>query len=196
MTQSGLNAMNFATDGNGSLISSATSADSMTNTLQWGNAYQFKLGSAIDSGDFTTLYDKYKILMVKIKIMYQAESATSGGASVLPIFNYCTDYDDSVAPTSLNNVATKQRARSLVLSANKPITITLRPKVAVPVYQGVLTAYSVNKAPYVDCVYPDVLHYGLKTWINNFYTPTGANTKLQYNQLITYRFATLSNKPN
>lgn len=170
--------MNFATDGNTSLISTATSADSMTNTIQWGNAYQFKLGSVIDSSDFTTLYDKYKILMVKLKILYQADSASPGATSVLPIFNYCTDFDDAVAPTSLNIVNTKQKARSVILSANKPITITLRPKVAVPVYQGVLTAYSVSKAPYVDCVYPDVLHYGVKSWINNFHTPSGANNQI------------------
>lgn len=166
------------TDGNGCLSIGTTGADSMSNTIQWGNSYLFKLSSVIDSTDFTNLYDRYKINGIRLKIMYQADSASVGGLGVLPIFNYCPDYDDAAVPSSLNAVETKQKARSIILTANKPVSIFVKPKVASALYQSLLTGYAVSKAPFINSTYPDVQHYGLKTWINNFYAPAGANNQI------------------
>lgn len=177
ITQTSANNVSI-TDGNGCLSISAVGADSMSNTIQWGNSYLFKLSSVVDSGDFTNLYDRYKINGVRLKIMYQADSASVGGLGVLPIFNYCADYDDATVPSALNTVQTKLRARSVVLTANKPVSIYLKPKVATAMYQSLLTGYAVTKAPFINSTYPDVQHYGLKTWINNFYAPAGANNQI------------------
>lgn len=177
LTQTGVGAIT-TTDGNGSLFTGTVVADSMTNTYQWGNAWLFKLSSVIDSSDFTNLYDKYKINGVRLKIMYQAETASVGGTGVLPIFNYAIDADDATVPSSLNTVETKGNARSLILTANKPISIFIRPKVASALYQSLLTGYEVKKAPFINCTYPDVQHFGLKAWINNFYAPSGANNQI------------------
>lgn len=187
MTQIGLNQVTLSQDGNGSAFITPLSAgvlptDSMSNTVQFGNSYIFKLSSVIDSSDLTNLFDKYKINGVKLKIMYQADSASVGGSGVFPIFNYCYDGDDATIPTSLNQVESKAKARSVVLSANKPVSIFIKPKVASYLYSTVSGApvpgYSVTKAPYINSTYSDVQHYGLKTWINNFYAPTNANNQI------------------
>jgi len=178
ITQSGLNTINSATDGNGSMFTLASAADSMTNTIQWGNSFVFKLSSIVDQNDFVNLFDRYKIVGVKLKIMYQAESASAGGLGVLPIFNYAIDNDDAAIPSSLNTIMSKQRSKSVVLTANRPISIYVKPKVAVAVYQSLLTGYSSQSSQFINATYPDVQHYGLKTWINNFYAPGGANNQI------------------
>lgn len=178
ITQTGLNTINTSTDGNGSMFTGTVSSDSMTNTIQWGNAFLFKLNSIIDPNDFVQLYDRYKINGIKLKIMYQADSASAGGLGVLPIMNFAYDHDDASPPSSLNGVNTKSTARQVVLSANRTVSIFIKPKVSSSLYQGAFTGYSVQRPPYIDISSPDVQHYGLKTWINNFYAPTGANNQI------------------
>lgn len=177
ITQNAANSI-VTTDGNGSLITSATSADSMSNTIQWGNAFNFKLSSVIDANDFVQLYERYKINGVKLKIMYQADSASVGGQGVLPILNFAYDHDDAVAPSSLNSVNSRSTAKQVVLNANRTVSIYIKPKVAAALFQGVFSGYSVQRPPYIDISSADVQHYGLKMWINNFYTPTGANNQI------------------
>lgn len=152
--------------------------DSMTNTIQWGNSFIFKLSSVIDPADFTNLYDKYKIVGVRLKVMYQANSASTGGVSVLPIINYSIDHDDASVPTSLNNVECKAFAKSRILTGDKPLNLYLKPKVAVGLYQGAFTGYGIPGSTWINSSSPDVQHYGVKFWINNFYAPTGANNQI------------------
>lgn len=177
ITQTGAGAITL-TDGAGSSFISSTSADSMTNTIQWGTSMLFKLSSVIDSGDFTNLYDKYKIVGVKLKIMYQANTASTGGNSVMPVITYNVDHDDAAIPSSLNTVSTKAAARSRILTADRPINIYIKPKPAVALYQGIFSGFGSGNSMYVNSSSPDVQHFGLKFWINNFYTPAGANNQI------------------
>lgn len=178
ITQTAAGAITVTDNGTGAIATSSTTSDSMTNTIQWGNAFMFKLSNVIESADFVNLFDRYKILGVKLKVMYQSETASVGSQGCLPIFNYASDFDDFSPPSSLNAVEAKQRARSVILTANRPVNIYVKPKVAAALYQSLLTGYEVKKAPFINSTYPDVQHYGVKTWINNFYAPAGANNQI------------------
>lgn len=156
-------------------------ADNMTNTVQFGNSFQFKLSSVIDSNEFTSLFDRYKIAAVKLRIMYQADSASVGGAGILPVITYSPDMTDAIAPSSYPEIATKAAAKSTILNADRPINILLRPRALQQLDNsaGGVSGLGVTKSMYITSTYPDAVHYGFKFWVQNFYAPTGANNQIQ-----------------
>lgn len=176
-TQTATNTVSISGDTTSGFIGSMA-GDSMINTIQWGGSFVFKLSSVIDPADFTNLYDKYRLVGVRLKILYQANTASTGGASVLPVINYAVDHDDAAVPSSLNQVEAKAGAKTRILTADKPVNIYLKPKVAVGVYQGAFSGYGMMSNMYINSATPDVQHYGFKLWINNFYTPAGANNQI------------------
>lgn len=173
-------AVTLAATGSSSCAISTVSLDNMTNTVQFGNSYVFKLSSVVDYTDLTQLFDRYKITGVGLKLMYQASEATPGGAGVLPIFNYAWDYDDSDTPPSLNSVNTKASSRSIILSANRPVSVYVKCKVPLALNNpsGLNSGFGVVRPMWVNSSYPDLSHFGFKTWINNFYAPAGANNQI------------------
>lgn len=178
ITQTAANTVALTGDTTSGFLGSSAS-DSMTSTIQWGNSFIFKLSSVIDSSDFLNLYDKYKIVGVRLKVMYQANVASTGGLSVLPVINYCVDHDDAAIPSSLNQVETKAAAKTRILTADKPLSIYFKPKTALGLYQGAFTGYGIpNGSQWVNSSSPDVQHYGFKIWVNNFYAPAGANNQI------------------
>lgn len=169
-------------DGTGSLQVGALGSDGLTNTVQLGASFQFKLESVQTPSDFTTLFDRYKILGVKLKFMYQCDSASVGGLNIMPIINYCYDNDDASVPSSSATVIQKGACKTRVLTANREFSVYIKPKVANAIYQtgvsSVIPAYSSSNAPWINCDYMSAPHYGLKMWINNLYSPLGANNQI------------------
>lgn len=171
---------NSGYDGNGSQLLTAVTADSMANNYQFGASYLFKLSSVVDSSDFTNLYDKYKILGVKVRIMWQCNQASVSGTSVLPVISYSVDHDDNTVPSSLYAITTKATSKVKVLGQNNYVDIYIRPRVAGQLYNtALLSGYSTVKAPWINSTYNDVPHYGLKFWINNMYMATGINNQIE-----------------
>lgn len=153
--------------------------DDLPNTEQTGVGIQFQLDQAIDYTDFTALFDRYKIVGVKLKVMYQCNSAMSAYPGALPIMTYAFDCDDNTSPANKNAVATKLYAKTRVLNANRPFTIFFKPRITKQVYHGGITSgYTSEKSTWIDCSNPDVAHYGMKIWINNWLTDTDVANKL------------------
>lgn len=167
-------------DGNGSQFLTSVVADSMANCYQFGASYIFKLSSVVDPTDFTNLYDKYKILGVKLRIMMQSNSATVAGQSVLPIISYAADHDDAATPSNLYTITTKAGYKTKVLGVNKSyIDVYIKPKPAVAMYQGTFSGYGITGQPWCNSANPDIQHYGFKFWINNFYMPTNGMNQIE-----------------
>lgn len=167
-----------AYDGNGSQFLSSVSADSMTSCYQFGAAYIFKLSSVVDSSDFTNLYDKYKILGVKLRIIMQSNTANVGGTSVLPVISYCSDHDDAAIPSSLYQITTKAAYKTKVLGRSY-IDVYIKAKPAVAMYQGTFSGYGITGQPWCNSANPDIQHYGFKFWVNNFYMPSGGMNQIE-----------------
>lgn len=177
-------------DGAASLFMGASSVDTL-NTRQVGASMQFKLSSATDFGDFTALFDRYKITGIKLRFLYQSNIAnadSTSGSNSLPLLNYSFDADDAGVPTSLDEVQRKQYCHQKILNGNKTFSLYIKPRILKEVYaSAVSTGYNSAPATWLDSAYPNIPHYGVKMWLNNW---TPGNTK--FNQLTiqpTYYFA-------
>lgn len=158
---------------------SSMSSDSLTGCYQFGWSHSFSLNNVVGNGDFTTLFDRYKIVAVKYKIMFQCNTAAVNGSQVLPILHYVKDEDDVTIPTSLSSINQKALCKVRVMGATTMISYYIKPKVAKAVYQSaLLTAYSVDKAPYINSSYNSAPHYGIKAWMNQVYAVAANNTAI------------------
>lgn len=169
-----------ATGGN-SLFVGAASADTL-NTRQVGASIQFALNSTTDFGDFTNLFDRYKITGIKLKFLYQcnlANADSTTGTNSLPLLSYSFDADDAAVPGTIEEVQRKQYCKQKILNGNYSFSTFIKPRVLKQVYlTGLTDGYNSAPACWIDSAQPGVPHYGLKMWLNNW---TPGATKL--NQL-------------
>ena len=170
-----------ANNGNSSLFVGGTSTDT-ANTFQYGASMQFKLESVLDSNDFTNLYDRYKIVGVKLKFLYQSNLANSDsttGTNALPLISYAFDGDDASLPTGYLDLARKQYTHQKILNGNRFFSYYIKPRITKEIFNSpITTGYSSERACWLDCNSAGIPHFGVKMWINNW---NSGNTK--FNQL-------------
>lgn len=150
-------------------------ADNLTGHYQFGGSHYFSLSNVTASSDFTNLFEKYRITGVKYNIRFQSNMANVASNAVMPIIHWCFDDNDATVPSSLLDIQQKGGCR-MTEATTKGVTIMLRPKVSGMVYNnGISTGYSVVPKSWINTTYPNVQHFGIKFWVNNFYTGTGQN---------------------
>lgn len=144
--------------------------DTFASTQQFGIAASFRLKDVLTPTDFTDLFDRYKIVKVVLKMMYQSNvSSAYPGSDLLPIINYSFDADDAEVPPNLETVTTKGYCKNRVLNANRPFSWVCKPRIDKQIYNdGITTAYSSERACWIDCQNPTVQHFAFKAWVNNF----------------------------
>lgn len=178
MYVSAAGAIAYAGTDSGFAISSM-SADSLTGCYQFGWSHSFSLDNVVGYQDFTNLFDRYKIVAVKYKIMFQCNNAQVQGSQVLPILHYVKDEDDVAIPTALSSINQKALCKVKVLGATTMMSYYIKPKISKTIYNSALTsAYSVDKAPYINATYPSAPHYGIKAWVNQVYAVAANNTAI------------------
>lgn len=158
-------------DGIGSLQIGTPAVD-ILNTYMYGGSLQFKLESVVQAVDLVQLFDRYKIVGVKLKFLYQQNIGSVGSTtgSILPIMNYSFDADDVVPPTLATDVTKKQYCHTKVLNANRTFSLFIKPRQAI---QSNLSGAEVNfKAQWNNCANADIPHYGLKFFVNNWQATT------------------------
>jgi len=158
-----------------------------TGQYKFGGAMEFKLTDVPSTSDFTNLFDRYEIEQVDIEINNVHNSSTgTNGNTAMPVITYVPDFDDSAIPANASVISQYQRAKTWTFRGDgKPLKISLKPRVQVPVYQsGMTSAYSAGAAgTKVDLAYSAVPHYGLKLWLENCYsgtTPVVGQTNLTF----------------
>jgi hypothetical protein len=179
--------LNTATGGSwgvynlGTNFAVGTNANDFGGGFQFGVSASFSLKDVIDFADFTDLFDRYKILKVVLKIMYQTNIG-SGSTSILPVMNYSFDCDDADIPTSQNDVSRKGYAKTKILNANRPFSWVCRPRISKQVYDGNTPAYSSERPCWLDCTNTDVPHFAFKAWLRN--CPAGnVDNNSQFSQI-------------
>lgn len=159
-------------------------------TQQGGFGMEFKINACIESTDFTQLFDRYKIVGVKLKFLYQNNMSGipgTGATAPLPRITYAFDADDASVPANRLAVAVKGYAKERVLNGNRQFSVFIRPRLDKLVYQqGLTSAYSSERACWLDCVNDGVPHYGLKVWINNWYSDSSTSSQKLTIQPIYY----------
>lgn len=161
--------MRMKTKYNGSLLIKRTvKAYDGDITGEQGLAFQFNLSALPNVGEFTNLFDRYKITGVKLRIMFLANSNDTGVTSALsiPLIHYINDLDDAAPPTSENEILQKNFLKTRRL--DEPFTYFLKPKATSEVYASPSsTGYSVAKSMWIDGNSPNIPHFGFKAWIGN-----------------------------
>lgn len=140
---------------------------------------EFHLNDLSQYIDIQGICDRYKIVDVKVKAMYnatavQGSSVSASFPSFMPFIKYVTDQDDaSVQPTTEMNA--KMGLRSKTLAQGKLVSLRCKPRVAPLLYSGTTSAYAVpGKPQWINSGYVDTPHYGIKGYLENFVLQSNA----------------------
>lgn len=147
-------------------------------------AMSFSLNALPNSSEFTSLFDQYKIMKVKLRFIPFGDnvnlpiSTMTGTSSLMspggPLIT-AIDYDDTTAPTSAADLLQYQASR--VTPVPKPLSMTIRPKFAAEIYRsGLATGYGARSG-WLDTANADVPHYGIKYWMNS---PSALSSSFTY----------------
>jgi hypothetical protein len=145
------------------------SAVPLANYYDVNGGLEFALTDVLESTDFQSMFDNYKITTVVIRaILCNFSAATE---NIWPTIWYCPDYDDSIPP-SLTSLRVKQGAKHFTFGPDKrTCRIALKPRVAVQINNGMTTAYESAKPGWLDMAYPSIPHWGLKFYMTDLYMP-------------------------
>lgn len=122
---------------------------------------QFVLNDVPNVGEFTSLYDQYRILAVKVKLIPRASEADV--SQQLPNIGSVIDYDDQTALTAINDYTQYQNFK--MTRGNKIHSRYIKPRIAAEVFGGGVTTGFMPTKGWLDVAYPAVPHYGMKIYI-------------------------------
>lgn len=157
------------------------------------NAYVFTLNQLPSVGDFTSLFDQYKITGAKLQLTPALSEGISsplfGTASTLGYsrVHSVIDYDDASAPASEDQMLEYGSHKST--APFQKHSRFIRPKVLHEIYRSAIaTAYAPKSNTYLDMTNTDVPHYGIKVWISAPNTTAGTAGSIAYKVYQTLYF--------
>jgi hypothetical protein len=157
-----------------------TSFDVNDNTIY--QALSFKLNNITSYGEFSALFDYYKINMVVCTWTFSTQRSSGAAVAtsptvVAPIFRWYYDYNDNSIPTA-SQFRENQNIKSTNLS-NRTVTMKIRPKTLVQMYRSPTTTAYVNprREPWLETDNPEVPYYGIKYSVDGSYAG-GMGTQL------------------
>lgn len=160
-------------------------------------SFNFSL-SRVAGGDieFKSMFDKYKILGIRLKILYQHNTNDTAGKGLLPVlrYAYCDAENDN---DSLDQMKQRGTLRTIVLNQNKPQSIYIKnPKAFIdtdglntsgPTY---IAGRGLQPNQWISTeIGTDTIHGGLKAYLSNFYTTGAADHMHQITIEPTYYIA-------
>lgn len=143
------------------------------------------LNQLLNYTEFTTLFDKYKINWVRMRIYAGGNVASINGKGLLPSLVWSIDEDDAVLTgLTVDQIREKMGSKERQFPQDgRPISIFWKPRIAVTDAFGgnstTASGLSVKKADYVNATYAGLPHYGVKfalrdvnldTTVNGVYT--------------------------
>lgn len=142
----------------------------------------FQLANLPNPAEFTQLYDQYCIKAIKIKFVPRVTTSNA----LTPARNMWSviDYDDSVVPTSRDQLLQYQNLKTSTMTRTH--TRYFKPAVADEVYATTIaTGYGPVKNKWLDCTYDTIEHYGVKVCFDPL--PTGG--PISYDIITTFYLA-------
>lgn len=148
----------------GSIVSVGLNTPTLT-------SLSFKLSNVPGVGDFTSLFDQYKLTFVKLMFkLNQDPSAQTAVNSFYPTMYHSVDHDDVSAPTSIDDMRQHGRTRMSVLKPNRYTVIKIKPSVLYEVARDAslgTTTLAPKWRQWIDMAHTDTVHYGLKYALDN-----------------------------
>lgn len=155
-------------------------------------SWDFSLDMVANYGEFTSLFDNYKLNCVVIKFNWHTDASVNGETGEgCPIMHHYVDYNDSTAPLSLGEILTAGNHKQWMMNRASTKTIKVYPKPQSAMWRtGAATAYGPKKG-WINSVYSDVKHKGWKFWIdgtNGATVGTGTQTIGRLSYTCTFYF--------
>ncbi len=141
----------------------------------------FMLSEVPGAGDFTSLYDQYKIKGVSYKLLPRYNTAQTGSIQHTRVFSVL-DYDDDVASTSIGQLTQYQNLK--MTSSIVTHSRYLVPKSLAAVGDSGITPVSGSPGSrWVDVALSSLEHYGIKIGVQS------PGTAVTFDAMITYYLA-------
>lgn len=137
--------------------------------VPYTNWYGAALSEVLNSSEFTTLYDQYRLNYVVLKFWLKIDPSAQAAASAsYPKIFYYRDYDDSTVPGNLNEIRENQRCRVVVMNPNRPVVIKFRPNMLQLMYNDAISStFKPAWKQWVDCSLSSARHFGIKFAIDD-----------------------------
>lgn len=142
-----------------SLAPTVISSSTVTPNFQ---SYSFQLNDFPNFGEFTSLFDQYRLERVLIRIIPHSTI----GSTADPVDGYLAvvvDYDDATNPSSID--AMMEYQNSTIVPATQEFQTSIVPRAAVAAYSGAFTSYANVGRQWCDVASPAIQHYGFKIGI-------------------------------
>lgn len=155
-------------------ISGSTTSDT-------GGALIGQLNQVPGYTEFTSLFDQYKIMAMKIRLSPRADSAEIGtNQGLIKVFT-AIDYDGGTAPTNIAGILQNESLK--VSKANRDHVRYFRPRYNVNTTAVAGTGYKSTRG-WLDCDNASVAHHGLQFVIQQL--PAGVQS---WDIVVTYYLA-------
>lgn len=168
----------------------------------FGGSTSFNLAEVRGAAEFTTLYDQFKIVCVVVKLQLlnipeqsyanvadtnNTDSASRNATQLYPKLWYYRDYDDAIAPVSLQAVQEVGKAKCITMVPNKTYSFKIRPAVTRTI-QGTSSEPAWPKR--LDCGDSSITHFGFKYLLDTMgqVTPDNKFWKIQMEKLYYLKF--------
>jgi hypothetical protein len=156
----------------------------------YGLGFNHTLSQLPTYGDFTALFDAYRIQHVSMKIVYHAAPTGVSFPTVL----WCFDPDDNTAPATESVMLERQGTKIQSFSASRPIVQhSYRPTFAAAglTVGGVQRQIIASRSQWCDMAAVDTSYYGCKVWLAGFNTTAtpSASITVYFTYTLGLRFA-------
>lgn len=117
-------------------------------------------------GEFTSLFDQWRIHHVDVKLVYSNNtSTTASGTTFLPLVYIAPDLDNASPPGAVTDVQQRSDHKLWQLGTNGTTsnirTLRVYPTATGTAYQGVTAGYAaLGRKTWCDCAYPNITYYG------------------------------------
>lgn len=169
-----------------------------TGTCDVPFAMCFRLDQMYNPNDLINLCDQYMMKRADIKIFYQsvpygdAAPVTGGNNNnilSLPTIEYIDDYDDFNVPSVADFREKMGVKRKSFKNWQTPVKMSVYPKLNQEIQTTTGTGLAVAGQKWIDSIYANTIHYGIKGIIKNLFLPS-VTTQAVRNSLtfdITYK---------
>lgn len=133
----------------------------------------FTLSSVINAGEFSALFDQYKITGISLKFYLTRNTANASVVNgAIPRLYIITDYDTSTSPASFDELREYSNCKIWNFGSSKPFTYFFRPKILNEVYRtAVSTGTAPVRPPWVSTSHLDLQHFGIRLGLENILDP-------------------------
>lgn len=143
------------------------STPGMNGTTKFGISYLSQFLQILDTSDFTSLFDRYRITGVKLTIIPMNNTARANSLDSIGTCSYVVDYDDNDVAGNENDILVKEGSKTKRL--DKPFSIYYKPKTLSGVVDvdGNVVGSAIARPQWLNMENPAVNHYGLKMFFND-----------------------------